>query len=115
MKLETVIEYPDGVSGCYEFTDGIQLFWTEGRGGFVVEGGLGLWPNDGNPEMEMIERTKAAMEQHDGSTPVPIQFATMSQFWRQNHIRHLREAFQSPHPGKYSLSELANELEKEMK
>jgi hypothetical protein len=32
--------------GATEFSDGSVYFWTHGPGGFIVQGGLGIWPSD---------------------------------------------------------------------
>lgn len=87
----------DGIS---EFNDGSLLFWTSGRGGFVIPGGLGVWPKDLG-SVGMKERGEIS----DQGMPGDYEEESFGA-WQElpDDIRQKAQgAFQSDKIGKYSL------------
>lgn len=91
--------------GAYEFDDGTVLFWTSGRGGFVVCGGLGIWPPGDDFRERMREATKLAEEQLYRFDESSIELGETG-FNHPDLIQKAREASQADpeHPSKYNLS-----------
>lgn len=95
--------------GITEFSDNTILFWTSGRGGFVVEGGLGFWPNSPKAEDNMVSHSEILSSGYGNSNYVESWSELPSDI-----LEKARNAFQSSEPGKYCLSERLREDEDEV-
>ncbi len=104
MKLVRVVSAGE-TDGAYEFDDGSVLFWTQGRGGFVVEGGLGFFPkvDDFRAKMQTAEQAFAesanfALIAVEGLYALP-----------EDLMKKAKDAAQSEQEGKYKLANYLKE------
>lgn len=95
--------------GAFEFTNGAVLFWTSGRGGFLVEGGLGFYDpsEDALPSeyREMARAASVAVEAIGGEVEEceVVQLGGLYDL-PSELMAKARAAYQSLEPGKYQLS-----------
>jgi hypothetical protein len=55
MKILTTYSIGDE-DGVYVFDDGTVWFWTAGRGGFIMDGTMGIWPPTDDYKEQILAR-----------------------------------------------------------